>query len=120
MISIILLTNFQNFPLYINRWLLLTLCILSYISKSDLLKFYSTTSSPEDPVTAVAAMPGCSMKIYAGDASNHVVAENVKIGDPLSLVVSIDHQDIYGIRVTDCVVKGYLVSHWQTVVVMIF
>lgn len=67
-----------------------------------------TTSSPEDPVTAVAAMPGCSMKIYAGDASNHVVAENVKIGDPLSLVVSIDHQDIYGIRVTDCVVKDGL------------
>lgn len=60
------------------------------------------------------------MKIYAGDVSNHVVAENVKIGDPLSLVVSIDHQDIYGIRVTDCVVKGSLMLHWKLAVVMIF
>ncbi|XP_066253627.1 cuticlin-4 [Euwallacea similis] len=65
-------------------------------------------SSSEDPVTAIAAMPGCSMKIYSGESTNHVVAENVKIGDPLSLVVSIDSQDIYGIRVTDCVVKDGL------------
>lgn len=56
----------------------------------------------------MAAMPGCSMKIYSGEPSDHMVAENVKIGDPLSLVVSIDSQDLYGIRVTDCVVKGTL------------
>ncbi|XP_076267636.1 zona pellucida domain-containing protein piopio [Rhynchophorus ferrugineus] len=66
------------------------------------------TSSPVDPVTAVATMPGCSMKIYSGEPSNHLVAENVKIGDPLSLVVSIDEQELYGIRVTDCVVKDGL------------
>lgn len=67
-----------------------------------------STSSPADPVTAMAAMPGCSMKIYSGDPSNHLVAENVKIGDPLSLVISIDEQDTYGIRVTDCLVKDGL------------
>ncbi|XP_050301209.1 cuticlin-4 [Anthonomus grandis grandis] len=66
------------------------------------------TLTPDDPVTAMAAMPGCSMKIYSGEPSNHLVAENVKIGDPLSLVVSIDNQDLYGIRVTDCVVKDGL------------
>ncbi|ENN81248.1 hypothetical protein YQE_02342, partial [Dendroctonus ponderosae] len=65
-------------------------------------------TSPEDHVTAMAAMPGCSMKIYTGEPSDHIVAENVKIGDPLSLVVSIDSQDLYGIQVADCVVKDGL------------
>ncbi|XP_030766292.1 uncharacterized protein LOC115890250 isoform X2 [Sitophilus oryzae] len=66
------------------------------------------TNSPSNPVTAMATMPGCSMKIYSGEPSDHLVAENVKIGDPLSLVVAIDEQDLYGIRVTDCVVKDGL------------
>ncbi|ERL89573.1 hypothetical protein D910_06938, partial [Dendroctonus ponderosae] len=48
------------------------------------------------------------MKIYTGEPSDHLVAENVKIGDPLSLVVSIDSQDLYGIQVADCVVKDGL------------
>ena len=44
------------------------------------------------PLTATAAMPASSMRIFYGDASEGLVAENVKIGDPLSLVISIDEQ----------------------------
>ena len=36
------------------------------------------------------------------------MAENVKIGDPLALVVSIDDQDIYGMHVTSCTVRDGL------------
>lgn len=50
-------------------------------------------------------MPGCSMKIFSGDPSQKEVAENVKIGDPLTLVVTLDEQEFYGIRVTDCLVS---------------
>lgn len=46
------------------------------------------------------------MKIFSGDPSQREVAENVKIGDPLTLVVTLDEQDIYGIRVTDCLVRS--------------
>ncbi|XP_025834629.1 uncharacterized protein LOC112905777 [Agrilus planipennis] len=53
-------------------------------------------------------MPGCSMKIFSGDPTQHEVAESVKIGDPLTLVVSIDEQDTYGLRVTDCLVRDGL------------
>ena len=44
--------------------------------------------------------------IYVVDKST--VAESVKIGDPLTLVVSIDNQDIYGMHITDCVVRDGL------------
>ena len=44
------------------------------------------------PLTATAAMPSSSMRIFYGEASEGLVAENVKIGDPLSLVISIDEQ----------------------------
>ena len=37
-------------------------------------------------------MPASSMRIFYGEASEGLVAENVKIGDPLSLVISIDEQ----------------------------
>ena len=37
-------------------------------------------------------MPSSSMRIFYGEASEGLVAENVKIGDPLSLVISIDEQ----------------------------
>nr|CAH7737526.1 unnamed protein product [Callosobruchus chinensis] len=60
-----------------------------------------------DP-SSLTPMPGCNMKIFAGDPTQKEVAENVKIGDPLSLVVSIDEQDTYGIRVTDCLVRDGL------------
>lgn len=60
------------------------------------------------PLTATAAMPASSMRIFYGDASEGLVAENVKIGDPLSLVISIDEQDIYGMHVTQCLVRDGL------------
>jgi len=49
-------------------------------------------------------MPGCHMKIYSGN----IVAENVKIGDPLTLKINIDKQNIYGLHVTDCLVRDGL------------
>ena len=43
-------------------------------------------------MTATAAMPGSTMKIFYGEPGDNFVAENVKIGDPLTLVVGIDDQ----------------------------
>ncbi|XP_018567195.1 uncharacterized protein LOC108907853 [Anoplophora glabripennis] len=74
---------------------------------NDTLKI--DVASPElTPHTALAPMPGCSMKIFSGDPLQKEVAENVKIGDPLTLVVTLDEQDTYGIRVTDCLVRDGL------------
>lgn len=53
-------------------------------------------------------MPSSSMRIFFGEPSEGLVAENVKIGDPLALVVSIDDQDIYGMHVTSCTVRDGL------------
>ena len=50
-------------------------------------------------------MPGCHMKIYNAE---HKIADDVKIGDPLTIVVSIDKQDLYGLHVTDCIVRDGL------------
>lgn len=49
-------------------------------------------------------MPGCHMKIY----SDGKLAESVKIGDQLEIVVNIDEQDVYGLHVTDCIVRDGL------------
>lgn len=49
-------------------------------------------------------MPGCHMKIYSGKA----IAENVKIGDPITLKIHIDKQHIYGLHVMDCIVRDGL------------
>lgn len=49
-------------------------------------------------------MPGCHMKIY----SDGKLAESVKIGDTLDIEVSVDEQDVYGLRVTDCIVRDGL------------
>ena len=54
-------------------------------------KFFSSALGTT-PLTATAAMPSSSMRIFYGEASEGLVAENVKIGDPLSLVISIDEQ----------------------------
>ncbi|XP_036331484.1 uncharacterized protein LOC118743092 [Rhagoletis pomonella] len=50
-------------------------------------------------------MPGCHMKIYN---SEHKIADDVKIGDPLTIVISIDKQELYGLHVTDCIVRDGL------------
>lgn len=41
------------------------------------------------------------MKIYSHDK----LAENVKIGDPLKLMINIDKQELYGLHITDCLVR---------------
>jgi len=69
---------------------------------------FNVSSLGTTPLTATAAMPGTSMRIFFGEASEGQVAENVKIGDPLSLVISIDEQDIYGMHVTECLVRDGL------------
>lgn len=46
-------------------------------------------------------MPACHMKIYSG----YKLAENVRIGDPLKLLINIDKQDSYGLHITDCLVR---------------
>ncbi|XP_015602822.1 uncharacterized protein LOC107271388 isoform X2 [Cephus cinctus] len=60
------------------------------------------------PLQATAPMPGCTMKIFSGDPTQHQVAENVKIGDPLTLVISIDKQEMYGLKISDCLVRDGL------------
>jgi len=62
------------------------------------------------PIMAAAPMPSCSMKIYLADSTNELSAESVKIGDRLSLSISIDYQDVYGMKVTNCLVRDGL--HW--------
>lgn len=49
-------------------------------------------------------MPGCHMKIYSGEN----IAENVKIGDPLTLKIYIDEQNMYGMHILDCNVRDGL------------
>ena len=61
-----------------------------------------------EPLLATAPMPGCTMKIYYGDPNNKEVAENVKIGDPLTLVIAIDSQSVYGLKISDCLVRDGL------------
>ncbi|EFN77483.1 Cuticlin-1 [Harpegnathos saltator] len=65
------------------------------------------------PLQATAPMPGCTMKIFSGDPTQHHVAENVKIGDPLTLVISIDKQEMFGLRISDCLVRDGLGSSEQ-------
>lgn len=57
-------------------------------------------------VMGSAAMPSCTMRIYgANDLTREVAAENVRIGDELHLVISLDDQDVYGMLVTNCLVR---------------
>ncbi|EDW49220.1 GM11880 [Drosophila sechellia] len=59
----------------------------------------------EDVTNNEIPMPGCHMKIYNDE---HKIADDVKIGDPLTIVISIDKQKIYGLHVTDCIVRDGL------------
>lgn len=60
------------------------------------------------PLTATAPMPGCYMRIFAGEPSDRLVAENVRIGDPLTMVITLDNQEIYGMQITNCLVRDGL------------
>ena len=53
-------------------------------------------------------MPSSSMKIFVGEPDQRQVAENVRIGDPLTLVIAIGEQDIYGMHITNCLVRDGL------------
>ncbi len=48
------------------------------------------------------------MHIYAGELGDHVAAENVKIGDLLTLMVALDKQDVFGLTMADCTVRDGL------------
>lgn len=76
--------------------------------EKTITNFFNVSMIGTTPLVATAPMPGCSMKIFVGDSEEEVVAENVKIGDPLTLVISIDYQDVYGMRVTNCLVRDGL------------
>lgn len=70
---------------------------------------FHTQNGPQTstlPLLATASMPMCTMKIYRVDQDN--VAESVKVGDKLVMVIEIDKQDMYGMRVTNCVVRDGL------------
>ncbi|VVC34664.1 Hypothetical protein CINCED_3A021779 [Cinara cedri] len=53
-------------------------------------------------------LPTCTMKIFSGKTVKHDVAENVKIGDPLTMVISINSEDTFGLFITDCLVRDGL------------
>uniref|UniRef100_A0A6G1SIX7 Cuticlin-1 n=1 Tax=Aceria tosichella TaxID=561515 RepID=A0A6G1SIX7_9ACAR len=63
-----------------------------------------TQSTPS--VMGSASMPSCTMRIYSSnDLSHEVSAENVRIGDELQLIINLDDQDVYGMLVTNCLVR---------------
>jgi len=65
----------------------------------------NTAIDENDEESNEIPMPACHMKIYN---SEHKIADDVKIGDPLTIVVSIDQQELYGLHVTDCIVRDGL------------
>ena len=79
-------------------------------------RFSNSSSLATTPLTATAAMPGATMRIYVGEPVDGRVAESVKIGDPLTLVVGIDQQDIYGMHISDCSVKDGLGWSYQMLI----
>lgn len=53
-------------------------------------------------------MPPPTMKIFSGKTVKQDIAENVKIGDPLTMVISINSDNIFGLFITDCLVRDGL------------
>jgi len=78
------------------------------VQHKTLTNDFSVGALGTTPLTATAAMPGSTMKIFYGEPGENTIAENVKIGDPLTLVVGIDEQDVYGMHVTECLVRDGL------------
>lgn len=58
------------------------------------------------PLLATASMPSCTMKIFRKGRAD--IAEAVKIGDKLVMVIEIDQQEMYGMRISNCVVRDGL------------
>lgn len=69
---------------------------------------YNISSMGTTPVVASAAMPTCSMRILMSDSGKEMVAESVKIGDRLTLTIGIEAQPVYGMKVTNCLVRDGL------------
>lgn len=76
--------------------------------EKTLLSTFDVDGLKTAPLLATAAMPSTNMKIYRGEPVEGRVAESVKIGDPLTLVISIDNQDIYGMHISGCYVRDGL------------
>ncbi|XP_038217635.1 uncharacterized protein LOC119836396 [Zerene cesonia] len=53
-------------------------------------------------------LPSVTMKIFKGDPQDKQVASNVRIGDTLTLVVSLEKQRKYGLLVSECSVRDGL------------
>ncbi|XP_072937826.1 cuticlin-4 isoform X2 [Epargyreus clarus] len=53
-------------------------------------------------------LPSVTMKIYKGDPQDKQVASNVRIGDTLTLVVSLEKQRQFGLLVSECAVRDGL------------
>lgn len=54
-------------------------------------------------------MPIVTMRIFNADSTRVVVADNVKIGDPLTIVINMNDTDRqYGLYITDCTVQDGL------------
>lgn len=56
---------------------------------------YNTSAIGTTPVVAAAPMPSCSMKILMTESGKEMVAESVKIGDRLTLTITIDNQGMF-------------------------
>ena len=78
--------------------------MLQYSNDTDFFSGLEKTA-----LYATAAMPGTSMRIYYGEPIEGAIAENVKIGDPLTLVVSIDDQ-VRGCTTTHLFIKMNIVK----------
>jgi len=70
----------------------------------------SIASSDGNPTAEALTtpLPETMMHIYAGDSNDHIPAENMRIGDNLTLVVTLEEQPIFGMTVFDCVVRDGL------------
>lgn len=53
-------------------------------------------------------MPPPTMKIFSGKTVKQDIAENVKIGDPLTMVISVNSDNTFGLFITDCLVRDGL------------
>lgn len=64
-------------------------------------------SSPDvTPVSATAQTPVCSMTIFIGGKPNGFPVDRVHTGDLITMVVSMDTEQAYTFKVTDCVVQN--------------
>ena len=70
---------------------------------------YSIADSGRPTAEALTTpLPETMMHIYAGDSTDHIAAENMRIGDNLTLVVTLEEQPVFGMTVFDCIVRDGL------------